>query len=161
MHQLVDFWPCASRCHGTFTRNICSRPLYQINRSLSLTFPVCMYLCSVTFKFQSSGRLLRKPWPNASDTKGKAVAFILIAMASPQLILGSSMGSIISAFGSARIVVVVAFLGQCFATLSSMFITIKPASQDHRWTQLVKCLKCLKHGRQLLQVQEKNEVSEL
>ena len=107
---------------------------------------------------QSSGLLLRKPWPNASDTKGKAVAFIMIAMATPQLIVGSCMGSLISAYGSARITMVVAFLGQCFATLSTMFITTKPESRGRRkcsWTQLVKRLK---HYRQ---VRDKNEVSEL
>ena len=77
---------------------------------------------------QDAGLLLRKPWPRESDTKGKAVAFIMVGIALPQLILGSCLGFIISAFGTTRVVLVVAFLGECFATLVHCF---SPPSLHH------------------------------
>ena len=99
---------------------------------------------------QDAGLLLRKPWPCESDTKGKAVAFIMVGIALPQLILGSCLGFIISAFGTTRVVLVVAFLGECFATISALFLTTKPALHDHQWCSwkpLAKCFRRLIHHR--------------
>ena len=113
---------------------------------------------------QDAGLLLRKPWLRESDTKGKAVAFIMIGIALPQLILGSSLGFIISAFGTTRIVLVVALLGECVATISALFLTTKPTSHDHQWCSwkpLVKCFRRLIHrearDRNHHQVQDKIE----
>ena len=109
---------------------------------------------------QDSGLLLRKPWLRESDTKGKAVAFILIAGGVPQLILGSCLGFIISAFGTTRVVLVVALIGECFAAISSMFLTTKPASCDYQWCSwkpLVRCFRCLIHQ----QAQDEHESLEL
>ena len=102
---------------------------------------------TLSFHLQDSGLLLRKPWVRESDTKGKAVAFILIAGGLPQLILGSCLGFIIGGFGTTRVVLVVAFLGECFATISALFLTTKPASHDHQWCwkPLVKCFQFLIH----------------
>ena len=116
---------------------------------------------------QDSGLLLRKPWLRESDTKGKAVAFILMGVSLSQLVLGLSMGFIISAFGTTRIVLVVALLGECFATVSALFLTTKPASCDHQWCSwkpLVKCFRRLIHHEtqdKNHQVQAKNETSEV
>ena len=114
---------------------------------------------SLSFHLQDSGLLLRKPWVRESDTKGKAVAFLLIAGGLPQLILGSCLGFIISAFGT-RVVLVVALLGECFATISALFLTTKPTSRDRQWCSwkpLVKCFLFLIHR----EARDKHESFEL
>lgn len=123
-----------------------------------------MYNSAITWShLQDAGLLLRKPWLRESDTKGKAVAFIMIGMALSQLILGSCLGFIISALGSTRIVLVVSLLGECFATISALFLTTKPASHDCQWCSLkplVKCFRRLIHRGGLeieSQVQDKTE----
>ena len=117
---------------------------------------------------QDSGLLIRKPWLRESDTKGKAVAFLLTAGGVPQLILGLSMGFIISAFGTTRVILVVALIGECFATISALFLTTKPASRDHQWCSwkpLVNCFRHLIHreaqDKNHHQVQANNETSEV
>ena len=109
-----------------------------------LCYCIILYIC---IYMQDSGLLLRKPWVRESDTKGKAVAFILIAGGLPQLILGSCLGFIISAFGTTRVVLVVALLGECFATVSALFLATKPTSHDRQWCwkPLVKCFQFLIH----------------
>ena len=114
------------------------------------------------------GLLLRKPWLRESDTKGKAVAFILIASSLSQLVLGLSMGFIISAFDTTRVVMVVTLIGECFATISALFLITKPTSHDYQWCswkQLVKCFWHLIHheaqDKSHHQVQDKNETSEV
>ena len=103
------------------------------------------------------GLLLRKPWLRESDTKGKAVAFILIASGVPQLILGPCLGFIISMFGTTRVVLVVALIGECFATISALFLITKPTSRDYQWCSWNPLVKCFIHQ----QAQDENESLEL
>ena len=93
-----------------------------------------------------------------SDTMGKAVAFIAVGVALSQLIVGSSLGFIISAYGSTRIVLVVALLGECFATTCAMFVTTKPTSHDCRWGSWQSLVKCLQHRTHHSHVQETSEL---
>ena len=112
-----------------------------INAELMIV-QLILFVNTLSFQMQDSGLLLRKPWLRESDTKGKAVAFILIAGGLSQLVLGLSMGFIISAFGTTRVVLVVALIGECFAAISSMFLTTKPASRGCQWCSWKSLVKC-------------------
>ena len=130
-----------------------------INAELMIV-QIILFVNTLSFQMQDSGFLLCKPWLRESDTKGKAVAFILIAGGLSQLVLGLSMGFIISVFGTTRVVLVVALIGECFATISALFLTTKPASRGCQWCSwkpLVKCFQCLIHH----EAQDEHESLEL
>ena len=126
-----NFNSCYTICPSLYTMK--KKPLKDENNS------------TITWShLQDAGLLLRKPWLRESDTKGKAVAFIMIGMALSQLILGSSLGFIISALGSTRVVLAVALIGECFAAISALFLTTKPASHDCQWCSLKPLVKCFR-----------------
>ena len=139
-----NFNSCYTICPSLYTTK--KKPLKDENNS------------TITWShLQDAGLLLRKPWLRESDTKGKAVAFIQIGSTLSQLILGSSLGFIISALGSTRVVLVVALLGECFAAITSMFLTTEPASRDQQWCTwkpLVKCFRRLIHHHKVQDVIE-------
>ena len=69
--------------------------------------------------------LLKRTWPNESETKGKAVSFLMMAMLAAQFILAVGMGTLIQIVGSSRVIMSVAFLGECLAGVSAFFVTMK------------------------------------
>ncbi len=56
---------------------------------------------------------------------GKAVAFLVMAMFVAQLLLATTLGFIIEAYGNSYVVIVVSFIGECVAGLSLFFVKFR------------------------------------
>lgn len=89
----------------------------NFSRFVEILYPVSIAL-------QESGVLLSRPWPEDSDTTGKAVSLLCMQMFFGQFVVATSMGFLIQYSGTHQVTLLFSCGASCLAAITALHVTI-------------------------------------